>query len=85
MLLEKFQLWLNYLFGIYDLLHVVHTDFVSESVFSHYYYKPAKATKISIKKAKSMMMKEVQSKATQRWKAPIQVYNKLKNKYKNVS
>ena len=35
-------------------------------------WKTAKATKISIKKAKSMM-KEVQSKATQRWKAPIQV------------
>ena len=33
-------------------------------------WKTAKATKISIKKAKSMM-KEVQSKATQRWKAPI--------------
>ena len=34
-------------------------------------WKTAKATKISIKKAKSMM-KEVQSKATQRGKAPIQ-------------
>ena len=31
-------------------------------------WKTAKATKISIKKAKSM---KVQSKATQRWKAPI--------------